>query len=252
MLNKVENVYITILRLVVLTGATLALVSAIILGFSAANKLLSFKPKDAPPPLLTPQNTPKLDVFLVSNTQKIHAPENSVNKNESEDRINNPDLDASVRNISQYIREVFHINLESEEIRERFLIKNANLLPKQTQNAYFKSVNEFSSELLNKAAEQKALVAVAQAAGQPPSSAPGFINFEAALQWQLSQFAKIIDKNNDVVTRNQQERISAKAAGIQELYIAMGSFVAFLFIIFLFIIIKIERNLRGISVIKAS
>ena len=248
-LNKVENAYLTILRLVVLTGATLALISAVILGTSAASKLLSSEPKDAAPILVTPQNTPKLDAFLASNKPEAHVQNKVKGSNKSEGKIQNPDLVASARNISQYVKDVFQGELAHNKALEIF-IEKSKALPEQTQNAYFKSASEFSAELLKKVVEQKALVATTREAGQDVEAAPGFLNVDAALQWHLVQFAEIVDKNNAEIAQKQQEYALAKATGTQELYIAAGSFGAFLFVVFLFIIIKIERNLRGVVVTR--
>ncbi|MDD3380547.1 MAG: hypothetical protein PHD68_04995 [Rugosibacter sp.] len=249
-LNKVENAYLTILRLVVLTGATLALISAIILGASAASKLLSTEPK-APPDLVTAQNTPKLDAFLASNKPEARAPKNAESSKKLEEKTQNPDLVASARNISQYAKDVFQGDLDHNQALDIF-IEKSNTLPEQTRKSYFKSANEFSAELLKKVAEQKVLVATSRDAGQEVNATPGFLNVDAALQWHLIQFAEIVDNNNAEIAQKQQEYVFAKAAGTQELYIAAGSFVTFLLVVFLFIIIKIERNLRGVSAIKES
>lgn len=248
-LNKIENAYLTILRLVVLTGATLALILAVILGLSAASKLLSSEPKDAALVLVTPQNEPKLNAFLASKSPEAHTLGKAENPKKQEAKTNSPDLDAAAKNISQYYRGVFQGDLDHNKVRDIF-IEKSNALPEKTQNSYFKSANDFSIELLKKVAEQKALVATAQAAGQEANNAPGFIDIDAAIQWHLIQFAEIADKNSAEITQKQQEYVLAKASGTQELYIAAGSFVAFLFVVFLFIIIKIERNLRDISVTK--
>lgn len=250
-LNKVENVYLTILRLVVLMGATLALISAIILGGSAASKLLSAEPKNTDPVLVTPENTPKLDAFMASKNPAAQTPKEAKKSKELEGETKNPDIDASVKNISQYIREVLQGDPDTSKLRA-FVVEKASKLPNKTQNAYLKSLNEFSAELLKKIAAQKTIVAAAQSAGQEPNNAPGFIDLDEALQWHLVQFAEIVDKNNAEIEQKQQEYILAKAAGTQELYIAAGSFATFLLVVFLFIIIKIERNLRGTSVIKES
>ena len=250
-LNKVENVYLTILRLVVLTGATLALISAIILGVSAASKLLSSEPKDIDPVLVTPENTPKLDAFIASKNPAAQPPKEAKKSKELGGETKNPDIDASVKNISQYIREVLQGDPEASKLRA-FVMEKASKLPNQTQSAYFKSLNEFSAELLKKVAAQKAIVAAARASGQEADNASGFINLDEVLQWHLVQFAEIVDKNNAEIAQKQLEHVLAKAAGTKELYIAAGSFVTFLLVVFLFIIIKIERNLRGISVIKES
>ena len=250
-LSKVENAYLTILRLVVLTGATLALISAIILGTSSASKLLSSEPKDTAPALVTPQDTPKLDAFLASNKPEAHVPKKAKTSKKLEDKTQNPDLVASAKNISQYVKEVFQGDLDHNKALGIF-IEKSNRLPEETQNSYFKSANEFSAELLKKVAEQKALVATTRDAGQDVEAAPSFLNVDAALQWHLVQFAEIVDKNNAEIAQKQQEYVLAKAAGTQELYLAAGSFVTFLLVVFLFIIIKIERNLRGVSAMKES
>lgn len=251
-LNKVENAYLTILRLVALTGATLALIFSVVLGFSAASKLISQEPKDiASAALITPQNSPRLDVFLAQNKPEAHAPENAENLNGLEGKIKNSDLDAAVMNISKYYIGVFEVSLDHNNVRD-LLIKGASIFPEQAQKDYFKSLNEFSAELLNKVAEQKALFSATQATGQEANTAPGFIDLDSAIKWHLAQFSGIVEKNNVENEQKQQEQVLTKESGTQELYIAAGSFGIFLLVVFIFIIIKIERNLRGISTINSS
>ncbi|MGZ8226582.1 MAG: hypothetical protein ACXWT3_08105 [Methylococcaceae bacterium] len=250
-LNKVENTYLTILRLVALTGATLALIFAVVLGFSGANKLINSEPKDKPSVLITTQNSPKLDAFVSQNKPEPDSQEKTENLNKSEDKIKNSDLDTAAMNISKYFVGVFENSLDHDKIRDLF-IQQASIIPDETKSAYFKSLNEFSTELLNKVAEQKALVSTAQSAGKEAKEIPGFIDIDAALKWHLAQFSEIVERNNAEIAQKQQELVLTKESGTQELYIAAGSFGAFLLVVFIFIIIKIERNLRGISIVNSA
>lgn len=251
-LNKVENAYLTILRLVALTGATLALIFAVGIGFSAASKLLSPEPKDIPSTLLRPQNELNLETFITQNKPKAHTQEKTDDSNKVEDEIKNSDLDAAATNTSKYYMGVFEgTNVDHNKVRD-LMIKGASIFPGETKNTYFKSLNEFSAELLKKIAEQKALVTATQSAGQDVNTAPGFIDIDAAIKWHFDQFSAMVEKNKAEAEQRQQEYTSAKESGTQELYVAAGSFGAFLLVVFIFIIIKIERNLRGISIINSS
>lgn len=251
-LNKVENAYLTILRLVALTGATLALILAIGMGISAASKLLNPEPKDEhSTELITSQNKPNLDAFIKQNKPADNTKEGEEKLSKTENKINNSDLDASVNNLSKYFIVVNQGSVKIDVFRE-YLIKGSSALPEQTKNAYFKSLNEFSAQLLTKSAEQSALVEALQVAGKEKKDDPRFIDFDTVIQWHLIQFADIVDKHNAEIEQKKQEYASAKESGTQELYIAAGSFGAFLLVVFIFIIIKIERNLRGISVINSS
>jgi len=251
-LNKVENAYLTILRIVALTGATLALIFAVGLGVSAASKLIDPEPKDTPSALITTQDYPKLDAFIIQNRPETHTQEKAENLKILEDKIKNSDLDASAMNISKYYMGVFEgSNLDHNTVRD-LIVKGANIFPEETKNAYFKSLNEFSAELLNKIAEQKALVTAAQTAGQDVNTSSGFIDIDSAIKWHFDRFSAMVEENKAEIEQRQQNYASAKASGTQELYIAAGSFGAFLLVVFIFIIIKIERNLRGISVIHSS
>jgi len=251
-LNKVENAYLTILRLVALTGATLALILAIGLGISAASKLLTKAPKDEPSTeLITAQNKPSLDAFIAQNKSNVNTPEKTDSPNKPEDEIKNSDLDSAAMNFSNYYMGVFEgSTLDHNKVREA-MIKGAITFHDETKNAYFKSLNEFSAELLKKIAEQKTLFTATQAAGQDVNTAPGFIDIDSAIKWHFYQFSAMAEKNKAEAEQKQQEYASTKESGTQELYIAAGSFGAFLLVVFIFIIIKIERNLRGISAINS-
>jgi len=210
--------------------------------------ILSSEQKNTAPTLVTPQNQPKLDKFLASNKPEAQEPKEAENSKKLEDIAQNLDLVATAKNISQYISEVHQTNIDYTKILSTF-IDNSNLLPEETRNSYFKSANEFSTELLKKIAEQKALVAASRAAGLG-GDAPGILDLDKAIKWHGMQFGMIVVQNKEEIAKKQQKNALAKEAGTQELYIAAGSFIAFLFIVFLFIIIKIERNLRGIAVYR--
>lgn len=58
-------------------------------------------------------------------------------------------------------------------------------------------------------------------------------------------FAKTEMAKEEAKNRALAEEIERKANASQQLYIAGGSFVSFLFLVFISIVVKIERNLRG-------
>ena len=57
-------------------------------------------------------------------------------------------------------------------------------------------------------------------------------------------FSSQITKSSEEQAKLDQKYLHEKAEGLQSLYTAAGAFGAFLLIVFLSIIIKIERNLR--------
>ena len=68
-----------------------------------------------------------------------------------------------------------------------------------------------------------------------------------ALNIFTQNFSKQIEEENAKFATKQQEYIEKKAEGMQSLYVAAGAFVSFLMIVFLSIIIRIERNLRHLE-----
>jgi len=240
-LNKVESVYLNILRLVVITVATLALVLSVSIGISSAFKLLGAEPNGGT------IKSPKFDKFIslkVPSDNSWREVDTSIETDTAKEvKPNNiyADLDATVKNNSKYLKEVLGAELNEYQERSEF-VTYAKYLPEKYRMAYFKSANEFSAQLLGKIEEQKAIVASSRASGN--ASPNGFIDISYAWKWHNDNFSASVRKNEAEVA----EHALSKASGVQDLYIAAGSFVAFLLIVFLFLIIKIERNLRGASV----
>jgi hypothetical protein len=68
-----------------------------------------------------------------------------------------------------------------------------------------------------------------------------------ALNLFTQKFHEQIQKENAEFAAKKEEYIAKKAEGMQSLYVAAGAFTAFLMIVFLSIIIRIERNLRHLE-----
>lgn len=242
-LNKVENIYLTILRLVVITVATIALALSLFLGVSSAFKL-GAEPKDDA--AISSINSLTLDGFISSQSPKDSNASKVEDIKKTESSEVSSDLDTAVKNTSKYVNDVFG-GEQSPEVTRLHLVDFANgQLSEKYRGKYFKSANEFSSQLLSKITDQRAIVAAYRA--NKNTQPNGFININDAWKWHDSSFINLVRKNESDMDKTHEKYALAKASAIQDLYIAAGSFASFLLVVFLFIIIKIERNLRGASI----
>jgi hypothetical protein len=237
MLQKLENAYLAILRFVVIAVAGILLVAIVILGFN------SLKAIQSEPELK--EITPKVSVqeLIKGITEFPTTPQSE----HHEDAVDAGDTNKTDPNAVFYERAANVMAAFDEKYSESDRVVRVDKaegieITKGRAESFDdpKLVGAFAknfAESVEKTLADPSVIKQAQT-----TSALAVI--ENVLNLFDQKFHEQIEKENAQFAAKQQQHISEKADGIQSLYIAAGAFAAFVIIVFLSIIIKIERNLR--------
>lgn len=235
MLQKLENAYLAILRFVVIAVAGVLLVVVVILGFN------SFKAIQSEPE--AKEITPKVsEQELIKGITEKPATLQSEHQDAAADK-NKTDPNAAFyeRASNAIVTFVAKYSGGAETVDKAQVIaitkERANSLNDPKLVAAFA---EGFAESIEKTLADPSIIKTAQT-----TSTLDVIN--KALNIFTQKFHEQIEKENAQFVAKQQEYIAKKAEGMQSLYIAAGAFAAFLMIVFLSIIIRIERNLRHLE-----
>lgn len=208
MLNRLESVYLSILRVVILIAATLALLVAV-LGVASAVPLLLERAG-----FTSGDESATLADFMAD--KKAVPGEEPLAESSVPDAVH-PDLAAAARNVHQYLAGRSSYSVQHwEEVLTAYWQE----VPAEADDEYASSVRELSEELL-------------EATGRPLS----LEQVEELLLWHFQRYMA-----------NLENRAAQQAAADAQFLLAIGgaasAFVIFVFIVFIFLFVKIERSLR--------
>jgi hypothetical protein len=235
MLQKLENAYLAILRFVVIVVAGMLLVAVAILGFN------SFKVFQAEPAL--EQKVPRIsDRELI---QEITAPQTAQPEPPSAPAGQDHQADKN---------SVFYARAANAIVK--FVAQHSGgteAVEKPQAMAIIKSRAEAMGEpaLIAGYAEnladtiERILAAPSVIEAAQTTSTLAVVN--SALKAFTEKFSAKVEQVNTGRNAQQQAYLEKKAEGLQSLYIAAGAFGSFLMIVFLSVIIRIERNLRHLE-----
>lgn len=234
MLQKLENVFLAILRFVVLVVAALLLIGVVI-QFTGATKLLQKAPE---PTKVEPAVAPK-DVISDITRKPTEATQTGTESSSSS--VGADPYDKYYGRIADAITR-FGTKLGQSVVGRAELIdilKDGRIkqhIPEGHEVQYLSGL----ADAFEKALADKSVIKSVSAS--QPYTVVGEI-----IQSYSSKFKQQLDeaneKNANAMTTYQME----KANGLQSLYYAGGAFGAFLMIVFLSIFIRIERNLRNLE-----
>lgn len=234
MLQKLENLYLAILRFVVILVAGLLLAAVIMFGLASFRALQS-PPQNMPAkPLVSDAAVKKAVLEIgqsIDSTPSVSSPEETLDPEQQfYDRASVAIADFVTANA------VGEETVDAEQVAN-ILKDRADKYSKQgLTGAFAKNFAESVERLL----KDPAIVAFAQ-----KSSSLKTVNH--ILGVFVEQFNEQIEKTNAENMERQREHLEMQANGQQNIYMAAGSFGAFLMIVFLSIIIRIERNLRHLE-----
>lgn len=253
MFQKLENIYLGILRGVVLIISGGLLIGSIIFGINAL-KLVSSPPTFTPyTPSVAPEThrkQPIIEQYKPAETldnpteSESTAPANTSTEFDTssidplqthyEDVANT--VDTFVTNVTG---ETGWVNIEFviSHVKDR---ANSYRTYQQTQ-AYASDIVTYTKNILN----DQSIIAVADNENVFDIANTVLDEFDQ----QFRQAISIEERRRD---QAQQAHIQGKIEGMQSLYVAGGTFGAFLLIVFLSIFIKIERNLRHLPYLPAT
>jgi hypothetical protein len=257
--TKLENTYLNILRYVILAVATVSLVAVVIAGVMAVSAALS-----KPPEKIKIEDQAKdfkkgftIDDFKKDNLSKAEGEpqEQSQEPTPAEKAKEDPFLsliNGSVSKIADnfitYQRVAHNIELnkeKTEDILRNFPINAGIRKEKPIFTFYFETLVELSESLARQAEKSK----VGQALPEENK-----VDLDKLLLWHSKQVNKAVEavdeanaQRNTEFQKQQDAYIEKKTLTFTYASFAGGAFGIFLIVIMLFIMVKIERNLRPLQ-----
>ncbi len=235
MLQKLENAYLAILRFVVIFVAGILLVAVVILGF---NSLKAIMPE--PKIELTPKVSEEDIIKGIINPTGIaqNQTPSAANEIKQEQTDNNlAAYDRAATTIVQFVQNNTGGKLILEKSRVIAFIKESANKEAQGNPKLVTTFATNFADSIEKTLKDKSVIEAAK------KSTPGSV-VEKAFYIYTVNFKQQIENQNNENQIKQQDYLLNKSKGIASLQIAAGAFGAFLLIVFLSVIIKIERNLR--------
>lgn len=230
MLNRLESLYLNILRVVILVLATVLLVVAVIgAGIAGPMLLSSFGGGDANAARMVKDD--QLSDYLNQGTGSGAAagPEETAELEEAA-RQSDRRIREAAANISRYVQAKQGFSPVTAAVTG-YIQERADSLPTSLFDRYADSILKLSRDL-----------------GEAPRTAAP-VDVDQLIDWHFSQFARAAEEAQQRdATRAMEEsarRGTAMAAGVA----AVSFFMMFLLLVFVFVLVKIERNLRRLPVL---
>jgi hypothetical protein len=236
MLQKLENVYLDILRFVVIAVAGVLLVAALILGINSLMAVLEPMPKET-----TPQVSEK--ELIEGITKKPTVPQSqskSHNVDENTKKIdpNTAFYERASNAISTFVTKYSggKESVDKSQVVEVIKERAESFDDPKLVSAFAKGF----ADSIQKTLIDPSVIKIAQT-----TSTVDVVN--EALGLFTQKFHEQIEKANEEFAAKQEEYTEKKAEGILSFYFAVGAFVAFIMVVFLSVVIRIERNLRHLE-----
>lgn len=230
MLQRLENFYLAILRFVVIAVAGVLLVAVVVLGFRATGALRSEPEPTKVVPAVT--HVDLKQAVLNSSSESSGGSDTAGNAAGDPNQML---YDRVGNSIKHFFDKHFagQYNVEPAGLANFVKGRADNYEEADIRSAYAKSL----AENIDKMLADKDVIAYAQ------SNEPG-----PTVDRVVNSFTEAFDREIASANAKNEEQHAAylvgKAEAQQSLYMAIGAFAIFLSIVFLSIIIRIERNLR--------
>jgi len=266
--NKIEKTYLDILRVVVLTVASLLLIVAIvagILGFSGtvghSEKLVSPR-KVVTDEVINKMKPPLGDAANSTIKTPEEKPADDLYKNQYQKIVDS--LDLFVKNYAGVMESVdkkkamvyvasLANQFENEETKSDYVtgmvdtvekaLKSDTVIARVKKNPKDKITAPPVDPVQPVFNENGELVVPPAIVESPFKESPVAVSTEV-----ISQYTELFNKNIAEAAaennRNEMGKAENTAAAMMKLYISGGAFLAFILVIFISVLVKIERNLR--------
>jgi hypothetical protein len=229
MLQLLEDFYLAILRFVVLLVAGLLLVAVVVLGIRSVQV---FKPSPAPV-----RENPQVSADVLRRAILVRT---AANDSEQMPQVAAVDpLSVHYRNVATTIRNFFETNfpgkfdIDIAKVSELVKTRAEESAPPGFEEDYAASLSESVAALLS----DPSVIAYAK-------EHDAMVVVDRLLNSFSEEFARQVRVTTEQNEARQAAYESEKARAQQNLNMALAGFGTFLLIIFLSIIIRIERNLR--------
>lgn len=214
MLNRIEDVYLNILRIAVLCIATIAL---LMFGFSVVQSGPMLGQLVGASTTTEVQNA-TLSAFVAENREALGSPDSAVAIDTSAQVVPQR-IESAAENIRAYVAKHHGFTIEMAQARAH-LMSFHEAMPLAYQSQYAASIEAMTKQLVD-------------AVGEPLSTA----NLNRAIAWHADRFQSQIQESELRKAENTSKAVVAAT-------VAAISLLTFLIVIFFFVVVKIERNLR--------
>ena len=240
MLQKLENIYLNILRFVVILVASILLV---VVAFTGINALLAMRlepvPKDIVPKVPAQSLVDELTHSEAAST--LGKPATTLQPTPKVD-TNQAYYERAAKAIGQFIEKGSQ-GQEKADLQQITQIVKSRAEGQDDEKLTAAHAREFA-ETMEKTFSNDAVLQRAR------RSSPIEVANQA-LNLFTEKFHHDVLQAKGEQSQKQLEYQQKKAEGIQSLYMALGTFATFLSIVFLSLVIRIERNLRYLAPVKA-
>jgi hypothetical protein len=235
MLQKLENLYLAILRFVIIVAAGVLLLAVVVLGLNSLRALIPEPAPNDAAPVVTDQAL-KQGMLATQSQQPANAEDTNAQTKSGDPNL--PYYERAATAISGYVttHSSSTESVDSAQVVDILRSRTEKYGDAKIASAFAKNFAESVERLL----KDQAIIDAAKSS-----------SCVAMVDKLLTVFTEEFDAQLQSVTaensRRQQEYVDKKTDGMQSLYIAAGAFGAFLMIAFLSIIIKIERDVRHLE-----
>lgn len=263
-LKRVEEAYLEVLRIVIIIAASLLLLGAVVFGVMAGknfggkshaeNSEASVTP-DAVLAKLTEKNTEKPKGAEAKNAQSKLSVASSDPNQVYYDRTSVAVVNF-INTYSKGLETVTKENIVEISRAKAELFKNDKVTTEFAAGLAVTMERTLADPKITQRVEKPAHRPSAAAAGQstiegnpyeqelPYKESPiGVVN--DVLSTYMNLFVAKEAAKEKAEAKAVQEAVERQASAMMQLYVAGGSFAAFLFLVFISIVVKIERNLRA-------
>lgn len=242
MLQKIENAYLAILRFIIIAVAGLSLLASLFFGISSALEYFSKKETSSLNPKVNEQT---LIQNLIAETQKSEQSSTS-NKNTSSSSSN---VQIADENLQYYER----INAAVQSFVEKTSSGSISIDKNQIISLSKKGAESFKNQnlttqyakdfadIIEKTLSNNDVIEIAKKTSTLDVLNELFSSYEHDFRMQIK-------KHEEFVSTEELKAERAKLKAVTNFYFAGGFFGGFLLIVFMSIIVRIERNLRFLEV----
>lgn len=233
MLNRLEGLYLNILRVVIIVLATVLLVAATI-GLVIAGPMLlsSFGGETNAERLVSGDN---LQTYLGNGSGAQSGASSAMDTAEVEQRAAEADrrYREAATNIARYMKAKAGVEIVEPAVTD-YLQGKGDQLPMGLGDKYADSVLGLSQDLV-----------------RSPATTP-LVDVDQLIEWHHARFAQAADEAAQRDALKQAEAMQRRITAVAAATGAVVLFGMFLLMVFVFVLVKIERNLRLVPVLLDS
>jgi len=231
MLNKLESLYLNILRVVILVLATVLLVAAVIGAVVAGPMLLSsFGGGDANAARLV--HNDRLGDYLGRGSEGGRGTTDATETAQIEEAARQSDrrIRQAAANITRYVETKQGFRPVTAAVTG-YIQERADSLPPSLFDRYADSILKLSTDLV----------------AAPNTAAP--VDVDPLIDWHFGQFSSAAEEAQRRDATRAMEDAARRGTAMMAGAAAVSFFMMFLLMVFVFVLVKIERNLRRLPVL---